>query len=109
MTRKTVLTERIAAFELRPVDGQPLAPFSAGAHVTVLTPNLLTRRYSLCNAPHEADHYLLAVQREPQGLGGSIGMVDLLHEGDVLPVSQPRNDFPLVAGASGAAPSSAWA
>jgi phthalate 4,5-dioxygenase reductase subunit len=82
-------------FELTHRDGAPLPAFSGGAHVTVLTPNGLTRRYSLCNSPAQTDRYLLAVKREPQGQGGSASMIDEVRCGGELQLSEPRNDFSL--------------
>jgi len=59
----------------------------------------VTRRYSLCNAPEEDDHYAIAVKREAAGRGGSISMVDGVAAGDILHVSLPRNEFALNASA----------
>jgi phthalate 4,5-dioxygenase reductase subunit len=98
--RKACIAQDVHQFELAASDGAALPPFEAGAHVTVITPNGLTRRYSLCNAPGENTAYRIAVKREPQGLGGSASMVDQVKEGDMLPTSLPLNYFPLAAGAS---------
>ncbi len=68
---KTLEAQGIASFELRRIDGQPLPPFTAGAHIDVHLPNGITRQYSLCNAPGERHSYLIAVLREPQSRGGS--------------------------------------
>ena len=95
VVRKTVIAEQVHLFELARPDRQALPAFSAGSHITVLTPNGLTRRYSLCNAPDERQRYLIAVRREAQGLGGSISLIDGVAQGDVLPVSPPLNYFPL--------------
>jgi phthalate 4,5-dioxygenase reductase component len=92
---KTCIANDVFLFELAHRDGTPLPSFSGGAHVTVLTPNGLTRRYSLCNDPAQADRYLLAVKREHQGQGGSASMIDQVQCGDELLASAPRNDFSL--------------
>ena len=97
---KSCIATDVFLFELAHRDGAPLPAFSGGAHVTVLTPNGLTRRYSLCNSPAQADRYLLAVKREHQGQGGSASMIDQVRCGDELLSSAPRNDFALAAGAS---------
>jgi phthalate 4,5-dioxygenase reductase subunit len=73
-----------------------LPEFSAGAHISVRAPNGMVRKYSLCNDPAERDRYAIAVLREPQGRGGSASMVNDVKDGDELPVTAPRNDFPLV-------------
>lgn len=93
--------EDIRLFELRAADGAELPEFTAGAHVSVVTPGGIVRKYSLCNDPAERDHYLIAVKREAGGRGGSLSMFERLHVGDTLPVSAPRNDFPLVPSPAG--------
>ena len=86
----------IVLFDLVPSAGADLLPaFEAGAHVVVMTPVGLTRRYSLCNAPGERHRYQVAVKREAQGLGGSRSLVDRVQVGDLLPVGAPENFFPL--------------
>ena len=92
---KTCIATDVFLFELAHRDGTPLPAFSGGAHVTVLTPNGLTRRYSLCNDPAQSDRYLLAVKREHQGQGGSASMIDQVQSGDELLSTAPRNDFAL--------------
>jgi phthalate 4,5-dioxygenase reductase subunit len=95
VVEKTCIATDVYLFELAHRDGAPLPSFSGGAHVTVLTPNGLTRRYSLCSNPAHADRYLLAVKREHQGQGGSASMIDQVQRGDELMSSVPRNDFAL--------------
>ena len=92
---KTCIAPDVFLFELVHRDGAPLPTFTAGAHVTVLTPNGLTRRYSLCNSPAQTDRYCIAVKREPQGQGGSASMIDQVQAGDPLPASAPQNSFSL--------------
>jgi phthalate 4,5-dioxygenase reductase subunit len=101
VSRKYNTAPNIAVFELVRADGAALPPFEAGAHVVVLTPAGLTRRYSLCNAPGETHRYVLAIQRDAQGLGGSVSMVDQVQVGDTLAVSRPENYFPLDTGTHG--------
>ncbi len=92
---KKLVAQDIALFELAPQAGQNLPPFEPGAHVVVVTPSGLTRRYSLCNAPTQCDAYVIAVKRDAKGDGGSISMVDGLAVGGQVSVSQPENYFPL--------------
>lgn len=91
--------ERVARdihlFELRDPAGESLAPFTAGAHVSVTAPNASVRKYSLCNDPEERDRYVIAVKRDPAGHGGSVSLVDGVKPGDLVEVSQPRNAFEL--------------
>lgn len=94
--RKTVEAEGIASFELASVDGKPLPPFSAGSHLDVQVPGGLTRQYSLCNDASEQHRYRIAVLRDAASRGGSIGMHDAVHQGDVIQISEPKNHFPLL-------------
>lgn len=92
--RKEEVSEDTFSFELVPANaGAELPPFSAGAHVAVLTPSGAVREYSLCNVPSERHRYVIAVKRDAQGQGGSVSMVDQVREGDTLQVSPPENYF----------------
>ncbi|AOG24381.1 PDR/VanB family oxidoreductase [Acidovorax sp. RAC01] len=99
VVKKQAEAEGIASFELARVDGAPLPPFSAGSHIDVHLPHGpnggLVRQYSLCNASHELHRYRIAVLRDAASRGGSVGMHDSVHEGDVITISTPRNHFPL--------------
>lgn len=95
VVKKTAEAEGIASFELARLDGQPLPPFSAGSHIDVHVPGGITRQYSLCNASHEQHRYRIAVLRDAASRGGSAGMHDSVHEGDLLTISTPRNHFAL--------------
>jgi phthalate 4,5-dioxygenase reductase subunit len=99
VVRKECIATDVYLFELAAPDTAVLAPFEPGAHITLLTPNGLTRRYSLCNSPHETRVYRIAVKREAQGLGGSVSLVDHVAVGGTIPVSAPLNYFPLHTGA----------
>lgn len=85
----------IASFELRAADGGELPAFSAGAHIDVHLRPGCVRQYSLCNDPRERHRYVVAVQREEAGRGGSRAMHDELRIGQALAISAPRNFFPL--------------
>ena len=97
-------TEKVAAdihlFELRHPEGAELPGFTAGAHVTVKSPNGSLRKYSLCNDPAERERYVIAVKRDPAGRGGSVDLVDHTRAGHIVEVSAPHNAFEL----SGKAP-----
>ncbi|SAK86713.1 ferredoxin [Caballeronia hypogeia] len=95
VTKKEQVAEGIVSFELRDADGRALAPFTAGAHVTVRVPSGANRNYSLCNDPSETDRYVIAVKRDAAGRGGSISMTDDVAQGDRIEVSEPRNEFGL--------------
>ena len=86
----------IRSFELIHPDGADLPPFSAGAHIQVRVPCGLLRKYSLCNDPSERHRYVIAVQPEQDGTGGSISLINDTHAGDTLPTAYPVNTFELV-------------
>jgi len=93
--QKTQIAKDIWRFRLVHPKGLNLPIFTAGAHVTVQTPSGQKRNYSLCNNPFETAYCELAIKHERHGRGGSQSMIEQLHEGDMLPVSVPKNDFAL--------------
>lgn len=96
--RKT-LTPEIAQFTLVPEGGGTLPGFTAGAHITVETPNGAMRRYSLLNDGSAPSEYVIAVKREPNSRGGSASMHEAATVGATLMIEAPENDFELVDGA----------
>lgn len=88
--------EGIVSYVLKPADGSALPAFTAGAHIDLHLPHEMVRSYSLMNAPGETHRYVIAVQRETDGRGGSAWMHAVPRVGDVLRISKPANDFPLV-------------
>ena len=94
VARKWAAADGIAGFELRPLEGL-LPTFQPGAHIDVHMPNGAIRQYSIINGPGETDSYVIGVKREPDSKGGSTCMHETVREGDVLAISEPRNNFPL--------------
>ena len=91
----------ILSYELVPVQaGTQLPPFAAGAHADVQLPGGMVRSYSLFNSQNERNRYLIAVAKDAKSRGGSVYIHDKLHAGDVVSMSQPKNNFPLAEGAS---------
>jgi vanillate O-demethylase ferredoxin subunit len=96
-------TPEILAFELAHPWGRPLPSYEAGAHIDVHMPGGFSRQYSLARAPSlstsEAGNaigsYVIGVKREGASRGGSASMHERVREGDLLPISAPRNTFPL--------------
>lgn len=94
----TPLSQTVRALELRPAEGETFPPFTAGAHIKLHTtlgdgrPGL--RSYSLINSTDQRGQYEIAVQREPNGSGGSV-WVHGLAVGDKLSIEAPENLFPL--------------
>jgi ferredoxin-NADP reductase len=97
VTEKRPLSEGVTMVTLRMPAGQPLPPWSPGAHIDlVLGPNRLVRQYSLCGKPSDRSRYQVAVLRELLGRGGSQYVHDMLTVGDRVRVRGPRNNFELV-------------
>lgn len=93
----TFEAEGISAFEFRPLQGEDAAlpAFTAGAHIDIHLPNSLVRSYSIVSSQDERHRYVVAVNRDPSSRGGSVYMHDTLRVGDVVTISEPRNNFPL--------------
>jgi ferredoxin-NADP reductase/nitrite reductase/ring-hydroxylating ferredoxin subunit len=94
VSRKWQAADGVAGFELRPLKGL-LPTFQPGAHIDVHMPNGVIRQYSIVNGPGESDRYVIGVKREADSKGGSLCMHETVREGDVLAISEPRNNFPL--------------
>jgi ferredoxin-NADP reductase/nitrite reductase/ring-hydroxylating ferredoxin subunit len=92
--RKWDTADGVAALELAPI-GDVLPTFQAGAHIDVHLPNGLVRQYSITNGPGETSTYRIGVKLEPDSRGGSQCIHETVREGDVLAISEPRNNFPL--------------
>ncbi|WP_159917776.1 PDR/VanB family oxidoreductase [Pantoea sp. 18069] len=89
------LATGIQRFEFRPTDRATWPAVCAGAHVDLHLAPQLSRSYSLVNAPGESHRYVVAVQHNATGQGGSRYLHDTLRVGQELPISAPRNAFPL--------------
>jgi ferredoxin-NADP reductase len=88
----------VLSLELTAADGHPLPPFEPGAHIDLKLPDGTLRQYSLCGDPADTSHYRLGVRAVPGGL--SSGFIHRkLRPGELLTISAPRNNFPLVAAA----------
>jgi ferredoxin-NADP reductase/nitrite reductase/ring-hydroxylating ferredoxin subunit len=110
--RKWLTADGVMALQLVPLH-DPLPTFQPGAHIDVHLPNGLVRQYSITNGPGETAHYRIGVKLEPDSRGGSLALHETVREGDVLAISEPRNNFPLrrdsvrtllIAGGIGATP-----
>jgi vanillate O-demethylase ferredoxin subunit len=91
----TYLADDILGFELTDPAEHDLPRFTAGAHIAVRVRDGLLRDYSLCNDPAERRHYCIAVLREKEGAGSNY-LHDRARVGELVEVSWPRNNFPLV-------------
>jgi phthalate 4,5-dioxygenase reductase component len=86
----------VKSYRLRALDGRELPRFGAGAHIGLVLPSRVTRYYSICSAPSDRSHYLIAVQREAGGRGGSLLIHQRVRVGTMLKLHPPRNFFELV-------------
>ncbi|MEK9671936.1 MAG: PDR/VanB family oxidoreductase [Rhodospirillaceae bacterium] len=92
-------SDGILSFEFTDPSGVDLPAFTAGAHIDVHAAPGLIRQYSLLSDPADRKRYRIAVLNEPAGRGGSKTMHETLRPGQIVTVSEPRNQFPLNAGA----------
>jgi phthalate 4,5-dioxygenase reductase component len=89
------IAQDIHLFELVSADRGELPEFAPGAHIAVRAPNGELRKYSLCNDPNMRDRYAVAIKREADGRGGSIGLIDATAKGDQWLITPPVNNFAL--------------
>jgi len=92
----TLLAADTIAVELVPDDEVELPAFEAGAHVDLLLPNGISRSYSLCNPPTERRRYVVGVKKASPSRGASSYIHDRLRVGQLIEISRPRNNFPLI-------------
>ena len=90
------LSDNIKLYELTAVNNEALPAWSAGAHIDVVIAPDYFRQYSLCGNPADRTKYVLAVQKEPEGKGGSLLMHRIFTKGRKLFISKPINHFPLI-------------
>jgi len=72
----------------------PLPAWSPGAHIELILPNGLERKYSLCPA-RSADQYVIAIKREQDSAGGSKWLHDHLAPGMEIKIRGPKSFFRL--------------
>ena len=94
VARKWTAADGIAGFELHPIKGV-LPTFQPGAHLDLHLPNGQIRQYSIVNGPGESDKYVIGVKLDAVSKGGSTCLHETVCEGDLLAISEPRNNFPL--------------
>jgi ferredoxin-NADP reductase len=87
--------ESINSYELVPLAGGELVPFTAGSHIDLHLPNRMIRSYSLVNDQNERSRYVVAVNNDAASRGGSRFVHENLRAGDVIKISHPRNNFVL--------------
>ncbi|MCW5629632.1 MAG: 4Fe-4S dicluster domain-containing protein [Rhodoferax sp.] len=98
LQRRQEMAEGVAKYEFTALDGAPLPPFDAGAHIDVVIAPEYQRQYSLAGDPADTSRYVLGVLREgPEngGRGGSALMHRAFREGRTVFITKPTNHFPL--------------
>jgi reductive dehalogenase len=98
LRRREEMAEGVAKYEFTALDGQPLPPFDAGAHIDIVIAPEYQRQYSLAGDPADRSKYVLGVLREPPegvGRGGSALMHRAFREGRKVFITKPTNHFPL--------------
>ncbi len=93
---QTRASDRALLLELRAAGGGQLPAAEPGGHVDLHLGRLI-RQYSLVDVGM-TDRYLVCVQYEPEGSGGSRYVHQQVRVGDRLRVSAPRNTFGLDVG-----------
>jgi vanillate O-demethylase ferredoxin subunit len=89
--------EGVVSVELCRPDGAALPFHAPGAHLDVNVPGAGVRSYSLLDAPAgPCAEYRIAVQREPDGRGGSRWFHEVARVGHALEIAAPADDFTLV-------------
>lgn len=93
---QTIAGHGVVALTLRHPEREPLPAPDPGAHIDLHLPaaRALIRQYSVVDASGE-DSYVVAVQDEPEGRGGSRYVHERLRVGDHVKISAPRSTFPL--------------
>jgi ferredoxin-NADP reductase len=94
VARRSVADD-VDEFVLAAADGSPLPTWSAGSHIDLTTPAGWVRQYSLCSSPDDVSTYRIAIERRPDGRGGSASAHDDLAVGADTWISKPRNHFAL--------------
>lgn len=100
LARRVEMTPEVARFELEAQGGGELPPFDAGAHIDVVVAPEYLRQFSLAGDPRDRRTWVLGVQRELHGRGGSALMHRAFRPGRTVFVSKPRCHFALDESAS---------
>lgn len=95
LTSIAELGDDIHGYEFKSLDGSALPPFTGGSHIDIYIQPGLIRQYSLCNDPAESNRYMIAVQLERNGKGGSKTLYETAKISKQYLISSPRNNFSL--------------
>lgn len=84
----------VCSYILKSTDGSALPSFEPGAHIDVEMANGLERSYSLSSTGQDGT-YRLTIARDAKSSGGSKYLHEQVRPGDIVNISNPRNNFPL--------------
>lgn len=91
-----VAAQDVLRLELRNASGRELPAFTPGSHIALHWSGGPARSYSLINPASDRTRYVVAVQLDAQGRGGSRFVHQHLRVGDTVTIGAPTNHFPLV-------------
>lgn len=92
-----LVAEDVVAVTLVHPEGEALPAWTPGAHIDLILTPEITRQYSLCSSPADADRFTVAILNAPNSRGGSRHVHEAVSKGSVIRIRGPRNHFPLVA------------
>jgi ferredoxin-NADP reductase len=92
-----VVAEDVVAVTLVHPQGEALPAWTPGAHIDLILTPALTRQYSLCGSPADAQRFTVGILNAPASRGGSRFVHEQVATGSVIRIRGPRNHFPLVA------------
>ena len=94
VTQRRAVAGEVVELTLASADGRALPRWQPGAHIDIECGDSgLSRQYSLCGDPSDAQSLVVAVLRDPASRGGSAWIHEQLQAGDVVRVRGPRNHF----------------
>lgn len=100
MDEASLAAQDVLVIDLKDPRGEALERWEPGAHIDIRLPDGQIRQYSLCGDPDDRRTWRFAVLREEDSRGGSRYIHERTVAGAEIFVGEPRNNFPLVPGAS---------
>jgi ferredoxin-NADP reductase len=82
------------SLSLAPTENERLPAFTAGSHIDLHLADNIVRQYSLCGATNDVSSYRIAIRSVEGGLASRY-IHSSLRPGDIVHISEPRNNFPL--------------
>ncbi len=96
VTKVERMSEDVAKYEFRSLDGSELPEWTAGAHLDIVVAPEFLRQYSMSGDPADRSKYQIGVLREDGGRGGSALLHRIFSQGRKIFISKPINHFELV-------------